>query len=67
LAIALFGTAGSVDCLEIIIQELLQSYYDTSFIKHEKCGFERTSIEYLGLFILEEEIQMDLVKVAGIT
>jgi hypothetical protein len=42
------------------MQELLQSYYITSsFLEHDKCGFERTSIEYLGLFSLEEEIWMD--------
>src|SRR5277367_249793 len=37
------------------------------FLRHEKCEFEKTSIEYLGLIISEGEMCMDPVKVAGIT
>jgi hypothetical protein len=37
------------------------------FLKHKKCEFKWTTIEYLGLIILEGEICMDPVKVAGVT
>ena len=36
------------------------------FLKHEKCEFEQTTIEYLGLIISEGEIHIDPAKVAGI-
>jgi hypothetical protein len=36
------------------------------FLKHEKCEFEKTRIEYLGLIISEGQVEMDLVKVAGV-
>lgn len=32
----------------------------------EKCEFEKTSIEYLGVIISHAHIEMDLVKVAGV-
>ena len=35
------------------------------FLKHEKCKFEQTTIEYLGLIILEGKMHMDPVKVTG--
>ena len=37
------------------------------FLQHDKCDFETTTIEYLGLVILEGEIWMDPVKVVGVT
>lgn len=37
------------------------------FLQHDKCDFETTTIEYLGLVILEGEICMDPVQVAGVT
>ena len=33
----------------------------------EKCEFERTKIEYLGLIVSQGQAEMDLVKVAGVT
>ena len=36
------------------------------YLKLEKCEFERTEIEYLGLIISEGEVRMDPVKVQGI-
>ncbi|GLB40104.1 putative retrotransposable element tf2 155 kda protein type 1-like [Lyophyllum shimeji] len=36
------------------------------FLKPEKCEFERTEIEYLGLIILHGMASMDPVKVAGV-
>jgi hypothetical protein len=37
------------------------------FLRHDKCEFERTTIEYLGLIISKGEIRMDPIKVAGVT
>jgi hypothetical protein len=37
------------------------------FLRHDKCEFEATTIEYLGLIISEGEIRMDPVKVAGVS
>ena len=36
------------------------------YLKPEKCKFERTRIEYLGLIISEGQIKMDSVKVKGV-
>jgi hypothetical protein len=36
------------------------------YLRPEKCEFEKTRIEYLGLIILENRVEMDLVKVAGV-
>jgi hypothetical protein len=33
----------------------------------EKCKFEKTRIEYLGLIISKNRVEMDLVKVVGVT
>jgi len=32
----------------------------------KKCEFEKTRIEYLGLIISENKVEMDLVKIAGV-
>ena len=37
------------------------------FLKPEKCEFERTSVEYLGVVISENSVRMDPAKVAGVT
>ena len=37
------------------------------FLQHDKCNFETTTIEYLGLVISEGDIRMDPVKVVGVT
>ena len=36
------------------------------FLRLEKCEFFKEQIEYLGLVILENQVSMDLVKVAGV-
>jgi len=36
------------------------------FLRPEKCEFHRKRIEYLGLVILENKVEMDPVKVAGV-
>jgi hypothetical protein len=36
------------------------------FLWHDKCEFEQTTIEYLGLIVSKGKIHMDPVKVAGV-
>ena len=47
-----------------LVLECLREY--KLFLKPEKCEFERTRIEYLGLIISEGQVEMDPVKVAGV-
>ena len=35
-------------------------------LKPEKCEFEKTSIEYLGVVISHDSVKMDPAKVAGV-
>ena len=35
------------------------------FLKLEKCEFEKTEVEYLGVIISQNSVKMDPVKVAG--
>ena len=37
------------------------------YLRKEKCEFEQTHIEYLGLIISEGKVEMDPVKVRGVT
>jgi hypothetical protein len=36
------------------------------FLKLDKCEFEKTKVEYLGVVIYHNSVEMDLVKVASI-
>jgi len=36
------------------------------YLQPEKCEFEKTHVEYLGLIISENRVEMDPVKVAGV-
>ena len=36
------------------------------FLKLDKCEFEQTKVEYLGVIISHNSVEMDLVKVAGV-
>src|SRR3981189_736826 len=36
------------------------------YLRHEKCEFERTRIEYLGVIISHNKDKQDQVKIAGV-
>jgi hypothetical protein len=36
------------------------------YLRPEKCEFEKTRIEYLGVIISHNKVEMDLVKIAGV-
>ena len=46
------------------VMELLWKH--NLFLKPEKCDFEKTEVEYLGVIISQNSIKMDPVKVAGV-
>src|SRR3981189_2971380 len=37
------------------------------YLRHEKCEFEKTCIEYLGIIISHNKVEMDPVKIAGVS
>ena len=36
------------------------------YLWHEKCKFEKTHIEYLGIIISHNRVEMDPVKITGV-
>ena len=49
------------------VRRMLQVLKENKLFLHlEKCEFYKQQIEYLGLVILENEVSMNLVKVAGV-
>jgi hypothetical protein len=51
-----------------VVKEVLDTLWKHKlFLKPEKCRFEQTKIEYLGLIISENQVKMDPVKMQGIT
>jgi hypothetical protein len=50
-----------------IIWEVLRCLQEHKiFLRPEKCEFEKSLIEYLGVIISHDHVEMDLVKVAGV-
>jgi len=47
------------------VMELLRK--NNLLLKPEKCEFEKTEVEYLGVIISQNSVKMDPVKVAGVT
>jgi hypothetical protein len=41
-------------------------YEHKLYLRPEKCEFEKTWIEYLGVIILHNKVEMDLVKVTRV-
>ena len=37
------------------------------FLKLEKCEFEKTEVEYLGVWISENSVSMDMAKVSSVS
>ena len=50
-----------------IMKEVLATLHQHHlFLKPEKCKFEKNRIEYLGLIISKDHVEMDPAKVQGI-
>jgi hypothetical protein len=50
-----------------VTREVLQILQDNHlYLKPEKCAFEQTEIEYLGLLIRHGQVSMDPIKVKGV-
>jgi hypothetical protein len=47
------------------VLKLLQEH--KLFLKPDKCEFEKTNVEYLGVVVSHNSVEMDPVKVAGVT
>src|SRR5438309_4261228 len=47
------------------VLEILQRH--KLYLQADKCEFEKTTVEYLGVIIFHNSIAMDPVKIAGIT
>lgn len=57
----------SIEEHRTITRKVLQILKDNNlFLKPEKCKFEKTKIEYLGMVISYNHVAMDPVKVAGV-
>jgi len=53
--------------LNKITRKVLQRLQENDlYLKPEKCSFEKTKIDYLGMIIEEEKISMDQTKLKGI-
>jgi hypothetical protein len=51
---------------EIVQEVLWQLREHCLFLRPEKCEFEKSMIEYLGVIISHNHVEMDPVKVAGV-
>jgi hypothetical protein len=50
-----------------IVREVLRRLHEHRlFLRPEKCEFEKLTIEYLGVIISHNHVEMDPVKVAGV-
>ena len=53
--------------LKQITKMVLETLQENNLLlKAKKCEFEKTKIRYLGMIIEEEQIMIDLIKLAGI-
>jgi transposase InsO family protein len=52
---------------EVVKKAISLLHIHNLFLKPEKCEFERTEIEYLGVIISHNSVRMDPVKVAGVS
>ena len=50
-----------------VVKDVLKQLQDNDlYLWPEKCKFEKTEVEYLGLLISKGRVQMDLVKIAAV-
>jgi hypothetical protein len=63
--ILIFAT--TILVLEQLTHQVLQWLLDLDlFLRPEKCSFNRTSVEYLGIIISEGELRMDPIKLKAV-
>ena len=60
-------TKGSLAEHQAKVKEVLQRLRDNLFTHPEKCSFDKTEVEYLGMFVNRDGIRMDNSKVKVIT
>jgi len=61
-----FNIHGTVEENEKIVEEVLRRLEENDlFLKPEKCSFSQAEVEFLGLFIGPDGIQMDQLKNQG--
>ena len=61
-------TKGNLVQHQAKVKEVLQHLCDNNlFTRPEKCSFDKTEVEYLGMFINRNGIKMDDIKVKAIT
>ena len=61
-------TKGSLAEHQAKVKEVLQCLHDNDLFAHpEKCSFDKTEVEYLGMFVNRDGIRMDDSKVKAIT
>ena len=61
-------TKGSLAEHQAKVKEVLQHFHNNDlFTRPEKCSFDKTEVEYLGMFVNQNGIHMDNSKVKAIT
>ena len=53
-------------CKTMKTSKTLEQFFGALYLKPQKCQFEVTEVEYLGVIISEDRIAMDPVKVNGV-
>ena len=60
-------TPNNLDLHQWVVNDILQILADNDlYLKPQKCQFEATEVEYLGVIISKDRIAMDPVKVNGV-
>ena len=51
-------------CITTLVLQRLRDH--KLYLRHDKCEFEKTCIEYLGVIISHDRVEMDPAKIAGV-